>query len=111
MKNLFLSLLCLFLVVTFLSSNEFVKCENENQKGYVPAEGFVPNEETAIKIAEAILIPIYGERVLEKRPFIAKLEGGVWSIKGTLPEGYLGGVPYVKIQKSDCKILMVRHSK
>ena len=93
------------------SPNESSNIEDIVQKGYVPADGFVPNEETAIKIAEAVLVPIYGERVLEKKPFIVKLEGDVWSIKGSLPEGYLGGVPYVKIQKSDCKILMVGHSK
>ena len=29
--------------------------------GYVPKNGFVPDEKTAIKIAEAVLFPIYGE--------------------------------------------------
>ncbi len=111
MKRILLALICIFLTITLFSFNESIKSEDITQRGYVPTEGFVPNEETAIKIAESILVPIYGEQVLKKKPFIVKLDENIWSIKGTLPKGYLGGVPYIKIQKSDCKILMVGHSK
>ena len=32
-------------------------------KGYLPKEGFVPDKNTAIKIAEAVWFPIYGESI------------------------------------------------
>ena len=35
-----------------------------------PANGFVPDETTATKIAEAVLIPVFGEkRIAAGRPF------------------------------------------
>jgi hypothetical protein len=73
---------------------------------------YVPNEETAIKIAEAILTPIYGKEVLEKRPFTAKLiKNKFWRVEGTMSLDELGGIPIVEIQKNDCKILSVTHTK
>ena len=103
MKKLFFVLI----IITYSFNSN-----NLTEQNKFPKNGFVPDEETAIKVAEAILIPIYGERVLMKRPFIAELKGDIWYIKGTLPEEYtVGGVPYVEIQKSDCKILEVYHTK
>ena len=82
-------------------------------KGYVPNDGFVPNEETAIKVAEAIWTPIYGENINDKKPFVAEYneKEGCWEVRGTLPENTLGGVPEIKINKSDGKILYVHHGK
>lgn len=79
----------------------------------VQRENYVPNEETAIKIAEAIWLPIYGDEILDKKPFRATLskDGEVWLVKGTLPRGMFGGYPIIEIRKSDCKILKVVHSK
>ena len=78
-------------------------------------DGFVPDAETAIKVAEAILTAIYGENVLNKTPFTASLvqEGTVWLVKGSLPqEGYFGGgIPYIKISKATGEILGVVHTK
>ena len=79
---------------------------------YIPPDGFVPNKETAIRIAEAVLIPIYGKDVIEKeKPFTVKLENGVWIINGTLPRRMLGGVAEIEIVKKDGKILRVSHGK
>lgn len=71
----------------------------------------VPNEETAIKIAEVILLSIYGEKIYTNRPYSIELRNGVWIIEGTLPKNYQGGVPYIEIQKKDGKILKVIHGK
>ena len=72
---------------------------------------YVPDGETAIKIAEAIWLPIYGKKIYDNRPFIAKLrDSSVWVVEGTLNSAK-GGVPYMEIQKSDCKILKVFHGK
>ncbi len=44
----------------------------------------IPNEEAAIKIAEAVLISIYGEEfIFKQRPFKCKLlQDSVWYVKG-----------------------------
>ena len=42
---------------------------------------YVPNAETAIKVAEAIWLPIYGKNIEENKPFIASLnEKNVWIV-------------------------------
>ncbi len=78
----------------------------------------VPNKEIAVKIAEALLIPIYGEKVLEQRPFNCLLvDESIWFISGTLAkcspdEGVrTGGVAYVILQKKDGKVLKITHDK
>ncbi|WP_321439067.1 YbbC/YhhH family protein [uncultured Bacteroides sp.] len=71
----------------------------------------VPNEETAMKIAEVILFSIYGQKVYASRPYCIELRNGVWIIEGTLPKGCQGGVPYVEIQKKDGKVLKVIYGK
>jgi len=80
--------------------------------GYVPASGFVPDEATAVRVAEAVLIPIYGQTKVEsERPFSAKLTGGVWTVTGHLPPGKDGGVAEAQIDKRDGRILRVIHGK
>jgi hypothetical protein len=90
-------------------------------QGYSPTGGFVPDAETAVKIAEAVLIPVYGEKqIASERPFSAKLEGDAWTVSGTLrcPDGKggmttmcVGGVAVVKISKVDARILSMIHYK
>ena len=51
-----------------------------------PPKEYVPNASTAIVIARAVLIPIYGaERVKAEEPYKATRQGDVWTISGTLP--------------------------
>jgi hypothetical protein len=82
-----------------------------------PKEGFVPNQDTAIKIAEAVLTPIYGaEKMNQEKPFVAELRGGIWSISGTFHDdtpGAIakGGVAIIEISKADGRILRVSHGK
>jgi NTF2 fold immunity protein len=73
---------------------------------------YVPDGDTAVRIAEAIWLPIYRKGIYEDKPFVARLKSpDVWIVEGTLAKGLLGGVPYIEIQKSDWKILMVTHGK
>jgi len=78
-----------------------------------PAKGFVPDETTAVRIAEAVLIPIYGEeRIKAERPFKAGLKGGIWTVQGFLDwHRYQGGTAIIKIAKSDGRILFVTHQQ
>lgn len=72
---------------------------------------YVPNEETAIKIAEAIWYPIYGNKIENFKPYKARMKDSlIWIVEGTLEKGK-GGVPYIEINKKDCKILKVTHGK
>lgn len=90
------------------------KSEENMNSGNKPKNGFVPDETTAINVAKAILVPIYGEQVLTLEPYTAFLnKNEVWVVKGSLPyvEGRKGGVPRVEIQKIDCKIIHVSHGK
>ena len=83
----------------------------DGKHSYIPPEGFVPNEETAVRIAEAVWRPIYGATLDDERPFRARLIGEVWHASGTLPEGMLGGVAEAEINQKDGKILRVSHGK
>jgi len=83
-----------------------------------PKEGFVPNAETAVKVGEAVLMPVYGEKRIEgERPFNATLQGDVWTVEGTLhcdgPPGETcpGGTAVVKISKTSGQILFMMHYK
>ncbi len=79
---------------------------------YSLEDDYVPDEETAIKIAEVVWLNIYGERIYRERPFKASLLGDtLWVIEGTLEEGRDGGTVYAKIRKSDCQILKITHTK
>jgi hypothetical protein len=100
MKRLLLIVSLLALVAPNVVMQNKIDCKN-----------FVPDEVTAIKIAEAIWLPIYGKAIYQKKPFVAKLlDDNVWQVTGTL-KTKKGGVPFIEIQKCDGKVLKVTHSK
>jgi NTF2 fold immunity protein len=85
------------------------------QHSYVPPAGFVPDKTTALRIAEAVLDPIYGEdRIKAEGPLEAKLNdaGDTWIVWGHLPKpANKGGAAYIEISKADGHILRVTHGK
>lgn len=99
-----------FLILVFSLGGSFSKAE-----GFLPEQGVLPNEESAIKVAEVILVNVYGEKVLEERPFKAKLEIDIWSISGTFhclqASGCKGGVAHIKISKKDGRVKSIIHDK
>jgi hypothetical protein len=77
-----------------------------------PKNGFIPDATTAIKVAEAILSPIYGEKqIMSERPFHAALSNGTWTVSGSLPQGWEGGVVTISIDKQTGKIISYIHGK
>jgi hypothetical protein len=68
----------------FLHSRCFSNsCRASQKHSYVPPKGFVPDEKTAIRIAEAVWSPIYGEAMIQgEKPFVASLKSGVWTVGG-----------------------------
>jgi hypothetical protein len=84
--------------------------QSAQKPGFVPPNGFVPDERTAVAIAEAILIPIYGkEQIDSEKPLTAKLKDGIWTVQGSLPKGWDGGVAIIKLAKQDARIIHVMH--
>lgn len=93
---------------------------------FISMRYFVPDEATAIKIAEAVWFPIYGEEIEYEKPYKAVLQGDtVWHVFGTLPNSnwtvnesgdsvlnfHVGGVAHLIIDKRDGKIWKVYHGK
>src|SRR5688572_24100039 len=77
-----------------------------------PKDGYVPNAATAVAIAEAVLIPIYGEKeIAADRPYRATLVGGVWTVSGTLPPNTVGGTAVAMIAKDDGRVVRVFHEQ
>jgi hypothetical protein len=104
-------LLLSFAASTLCQADERLK-QTDTLPGYVPKDGFVPDERTAIAVAIAVLTPIYGdEEVQSKFPFIATFKNGKWTVKGTLSSNLVGGVPEVQISKASGTILKVSSSK
>lgn len=80
-----------------------------------PENGFVPDQRTAQEIAAEIWYPIYGQRALDERPYLAKMrEDGVWVLEGTLPNAdpwAVGGTVYAEIRQDNGKVIFVTHHK
>jgi NTF2 fold immunity protein len=81
-------------------------------KSPLPAQGIIPDEVTAVKVAEAVFTPIFGaEEVAKYSPYHARLAKGLWTVYGTLKPGSRGGTPQMTIQKNDGKVIEVWHSQ
>jgi NTF2 fold immunity protein len=86
---------------------------------YRPRSGYVPDAKTAIAIAQAVLIPVYGaKQIASEQPLHASLKNNVWTVEGTLNcsdgEGGTttycnGGTALVRISKIDGRILKMIH--
>jgi hypothetical protein len=84
----------------------------ENEKGFKPEKGYVPDAETAIKIAVAAWTPIYGaKKIAGEKPFKAVLKDGVWTVTGSLSKGWAGGVAEAHISQETGCILKIIHGK
>lgn len=82
-------------------------------QSYVPPDGFVPDKVTAARIAEAVLLPIYGRALVSRQlPLAVRLEDSVWVVEGRPPrKETLGGVALVKISKKSGAIVHMSHGK
>jgi hypothetical protein len=103
--------LCILVLLGFTSVVLKNEKNKEPEKTWIPADGFVPNESVAKQIAETVLLPIYGEDILNQKPFkVSLIKDSIWVIEGS-SQNIEGGVAIILIQKSDCKILKVTHGK
>ena len=94
--------------LTFLASAS-------HAKNNLPEKGIAATEEAAIRLAEAILINVYGPEITSERPFVIKLKDGFWIISGSIhcPAGSncKGGVAHIEIAKKDGRVRNVIHDK
>lgn len=95
--------LCALGIIFMLMAFNMMQKEDENID-------YVPNAETAVKVAEILWLPLYGESIYEHKPFSAELQNGIWIVSGK-PKKQKGGYPYAEIQKSDCKVVKITHFK
>lgn len=93
-------------------------CADEIKKhNYKPKQGYVPNKATAIKIAVAVWIPIYGKKHIKgEKPYNTILKNGVWHVSGSFPKATnggirVGGVAVAEIAKNDGHIIRISHGK
>jgi hypothetical protein len=105
-------------IIRILTIALFISTWGGAQTGHtvIPKDGFVPDQETAMRIAEAVWIPIYGvEQIKQEKPFVTELKNGVWIVSGTLhgDPGAIpkGGVATIEISKADGRVLRVSHGK
>lgn len=75
--------------------------------------GAVNTADEAMVKAEELWRKVYGEFSAERKPYSVKYdaENEAWLVEGTLPNGNLGGVPHVIIEKTEGKILALWHDR
>jgi NTF2 fold immunity protein len=70
--------------------------------------GVVADKETAIRIAEVILSPVYGKKAIRgQRPYQVTLKDGKWTVDGTVPPGFVGGSFHIVILQRDGRVLEI----
>ena len=76
-------------------------------KAFECSGGVVSDQETAIRITEAILFPVYGEdSIREQGPYRVNFKDGKWTVEGTTPDR--GGWRFrVAILQVDGRILEI----
>ena len=92
--------------IDYANFGNYIKSNKVIQK-FVP--DLIPNEETAIKLADLIWEARYKTtKNMHVLPYSVKLENDtIWYVKTNLANGFMGEVFHVKINKYDGKILYV----
>ena len=114
-KNIKTILFIFFVFVFYMNNYAMLSATNNTNNVNLNIE-----KTTAIKIAEAILIQLYGENVLKQRPWIIKESKSTFQILGSShrkPQKpgeivvLVEGVAEITINKADGKILKCTHGK
>ncbi len=98
--------LCIGVVAPSQEVRKFTKKQTRWGLSVQPTTGFIPDEATAVRVAEAMLEAVYGPKKLqEERPYSATLDGDAWLVRGSVPHGALGGTAVMRLSKSDGRVL------
>jgi hypothetical protein len=111
-----LLLLCVFSTAQTQSDHDEFTYNRRLLKSFqppIPKDGYVPDKDTAIAIAYAIAVPVFGRKDMdEEKPFRAELNDGVWMVLGTLHcDHCAGGTLIVEIDKTSGKIITMTHTQ
>lgn len=115
----------LFLTLLMASGSVFAQSSDDREmfefnrrlarqtKSFLPKNGFVPNQETAVAIAYAVAVPIYGKKAMDdEMPLQAELKDEVWTVQGTMHcASCAGGTLVMQIDKKTGKILFMTHTQ
>jgi hypothetical protein len=100
-----------------LDNEESSKCLqahlSESTRSAYDSIVLIPDEETAINIAEPILFKIYGKsKIIKERPYKIGYTNKYWVIIGSLPK-YItkGGTFEIIINSGNAEIINVTHGK
>ncbi|MEP7076882.1 MAG: YbbC/YhhH family protein [Acidobacteriota bacterium] len=86
--------------------------QNSRPSGEESKTGYVSNEQEAVEIAVRSWVPIYGKDQIEnEKPYVAELKNEIWTVTGSLPKDWVGGVAIARISQKDGKILETGHTK
>jgi hypothetical protein len=81
------------------------------EKTYQPATGYVPDSNTAVAIATAVLTPIYGkDKIDAEKPWHTGLKDGVWIVVGTSNGNGTGGEAMIELDKKTGAVVFVGHT-
>jgi putative effector of murein hydrolase len=69
------------------------------------------DEHSAIQVAEVVLVRVFGERVLEERPWVVVKKEKVFKISGTLMKHARGGVAEIEINQRNAAVVSLQHGK
>ncbi len=103
---------CLIILISSCIQISYVKSYKKDNSDVNYNNFCLKDEQTAIKVAETILISRYGDPVKLNRPFkINLINDSIWAISGTRNKRMIGGVPFIELRKSDCTILKIGHTR
>lgn len=69
------------------------------------------DEKSTEKIAEIVLVKVYGPAVLKQRPWKVAATRSSFKFNGTLSAAEVGGVAEIEINKHDAAVKSIRHGK
>lgn len=69
------------------------------------------DKDSAVQVAEVVLVKVYGEKVLKEKPWKVTEERGIFAIEGTLEPGSKGGVASIQIRKTNAEVVAIIHGK
>lgn len=79
---------------------------------YMPEEGVLPDSATAVRAAQVILERVYGTDVIARQlPLVARLDNGIWEVRGTLPRNHAGGTAIIRMDRKDGRVLGMIHER
>ncbi len=104
-------LLVLLNIVQFVNYNFTLHFADDRLPNFF--DDVISDENTALEVAEDILISVYGEDISDEKPFNIRYDNikKAWVIsgKGSDDPNWLGGVASVIIRKKDGKVLKITH--